>query len=109
MAFANPLALLGFLSLIPIVILYLIKPKPRDIKIPSLMFILDAERKEHRYETMLKKIIRDPLMLMQLLFLILLTLAMAAPFYTANETVRADHTVIIIDASASMQAENPAD
>ncbi|MHC1575134.1 MAG: DUF7408 domain-containing protein [Candidatus Methanogasteraceae archaeon] len=107
MAFANPLALLGFLSLIPIVILYLIKPKPRDIKIPSLMFILDAERKEHRYETMLRKIIRDPLMLMQLLFLILLTLAMAAPFYTANETVRADHTVIIIDASASMQAENP--
>ena len=107
MEFANPLALLGFLSLIPIVILYLIKPKPRDIKIPSLMFILDAERKEHRYETMLKKIIRDPLMLMQLLFLILLTLAMAAPFYTANETVRADHTVIIIDASASMQAENP--
>ena len=107
MAFANPLALLGFLSLIPIVILYLIKPKPRDIKIPSLMFILDAERKEHRYETMLKKIIRDPLMLMQLLFLILLTLAMAAPFYTANETVRADHTVIIIDASASMQAEDP--
>ena len=107
MEFANPLALLGFLSLIPIVILYLIKPKPRDIKIPSLMFILDAERKEHRYQTMLKKIIRDPLMLMQLLFLILLTLAMAAPFYTANETVRADHTVIIIDASASMQAENP--
>ncbi|MEA3324525.1 MAG: VWA domain-containing protein [Euryarchaeota archaeon] len=107
MAFANPLALLGFLSLIPIVILYLIKPKPRDIKLPSLMFILDAERKEHRYETMLRKIIRDPLMLMQLLFLILLTLAMAAPFYTANETVRADHTVIIIDASASMQAENP--
>lgn len=107
MAFANPLALLGFLSLIPIVILYLIKPKPRDIKIPSLMFILDAERKEHRYETMLRKIIRDPLMLMQLLFLILLTLAMAAPFYTANETVRADHTVIVIDASASMQAENP--
>jgi len=30
MAFANPLALLGFLSLIPIVILYLIKPKPRS-------------------------------------------------------------------------------
>ncbi|MEA3281718.1 MAG: VWA domain-containing protein [Euryarchaeota archaeon] len=106
-AFANPLALFSFLSLIPIVILYLIKPKPRDIKIPSLMFILDAERKEHRYETMLRKIIRDPLMLMQLLFLILLTLAMAAPFYTANETVRADHTVIVIDASASMQAENP--
>jgi hypothetical protein len=41
--------------------LYLIKPKPRDIKIPSLMFILDAERKEHRYETMLKKIIRGRL------------------------------------------------
>lgn len=107
MPFANPLALLAFLSLVPIIILYLIKPKPRDIKIPSLMFILDMERKEHRYQTMLKKFIRDPLMIMQLLFLILLTLAMASPFYTATETVRADHTVIVLDASASMQAENP--
>ncbi|MEA1944708.1 MAG: VWA domain-containing protein [Euryarchaeota archaeon] len=107
MPFANPLALLAFLSLIPIVILYLIKPKPRDIKIPSLMFILDMERKEHRYQTMLKKIVRDPLMIMQLLFLILLTLAMASPYFIATKTVRADHTAIIIDASASMQAEKP--
>jgi len=107
MPFANPLALLGFSSLIPIIILYLIKPKPRDIKIPSLMFILDMERKEQRYQTMLKKIVRDPLMIMQLLFLILLTLAMASPYYVAKETVRADHTAIILDASASMQAEHP--
>lgn len=103
-AFANPVALLALSSIIPIVILYLIKPKPRDIKIPSLMFILDMERKEHRYQTMLKKFIRDPLMLMQILFLILLALAMASPYLVVTETVRADHTVIVLDASASMQA-----
>ncbi|MHC1574859.1 MAG: DUF7408 domain-containing protein [Candidatus Methanogasteraceae archaeon] len=107
MAFANPLALLALLSLIPIVILYLIKPKPQEINIPSLMFIMDAERRENRYQTMLNKIVRDPLMLMQLLFLILLSLAMAAPYFLATETVRADHTAIILDASASMQAEDP--
>jgi hypothetical protein len=105
MPFANPVALLALSSIIPIIILYLIKPKPRDIKIPSLMFILDMERKEHRYQTMLKKFIRDPLMLMQLLFLILLALAMASPYLVVTETVRADHTVIVLDASASMQAE----
>ena len=107
MAFANPLALLALLSLIPIVILYLIKPKPKEINIPSLMFIMDAERRENRYQTMLNKIVRDPLMLMQLLFLILLSLAMAGPYFLATETVRADHTAIILDASASMQAEDP--
>jgi hypothetical protein len=107
MAFANPLALLALLSLIPLVILYLIKPKPKEIDIPSLMFIMDAERRENRYQTMLNKIVRDPLMLMQLLFLILLSLAMAAPYFLATETVRADHTAIILDASASMQAEDP--
>lgn len=105
MPFANPVALLALSSIIPIIILYLIKPKPRDLKIPSLMFILDMERKEHRYQTMLKKFIRDPLMLMQLLFLILLALAMASPYLVVTETVRADHTVIVLDASASMQAE----
>ncbi|MEA1908371.1 MAG: BatA and WFA domain-containing protein [Euryarchaeota archaeon] len=104
MAFANPIALLALSSIIPIVILYLIKPKPRDIKIPSLMFILDLGRKEHKYQTMLKKFIRDPLMLMQLLFLTLLALAMASPYLVVTETVRADHTVIVLDASASMQA-----
>ena len=104
MPFANPVALLALSSIIPIIILYLIKPKPRDVKIPSLMFILDMERKEHRYQTMLKKFIRDPLMLMQLLFLILLALAMASPYLVVTETVRADHTVIVLDASASMQA-----
>ena len=104
MGFANPIALLALSSIIPIVILYLIKPKPKDVKIPSLMFILDLGRKEHKYQTMLKKFIRDPLMLMQLLFLILLALAMASPYLVVTETVRADHTVIVLDASASMQA-----
>ncbi len=106
MPFANPVALLALSSIIPIIILYLIKPKPRDVKIPSLMFILDMGRKEHRYQTMLKKFIRDPLMLMQLLFLILLALAMASPYLVVTETVRADHTVLVLDASASMQAES---
>ncbi len=104
MGFANPMALLALSSIIPIVILYLIKPKPKDVNIPSLMFILDLGRKEHKYQTMLKKFIRDPLMLMQLLFLILLALAMASPYFTITETVRADHTVVVLDASASMQA-----
>jgi len=106
-SFANPLAILALSSLIPLIILYLIKPKPKDVEIPSLIFILDAERREDRHQTILKKVVRDPLMLMQLLFLILLTLAMMSPSYVTTADVRADHTVIILDASASMQAEEP--
>ncbi len=106
-SFANPLAILALASLIPLIILYLIKPKPKDVEIPSLIFILDAERREDRHQTILKKVVRDPLMLMQLLFLILLSLAMMSPSYVTTADVRADHTVIILDASASMQAEEP--
>lgn len=104
MPFSNPVALAALASLIPIILLYLLKPKPIEVKIPSLIFITYIEKKKSRLVAKLKKLIRDPILLLQLLVLASLALAAAAPFYFAQETMGSEHTVLILDVSASMQS-----
>ncbi len=106
MSFDNPFALFALASIIPLIILYLLRPKPLQVKIPSLMFLLDIKEEKKRFYTSITKIIKDPLFLIQLLVLILLALAAASPFIETQDTISGDHTVIIIDASASMQTDN---
>jgi len=101
--FSNPLGLLALASIIPLIILYLLRPKTIDLNIPSLLFILKREEQRSKLSLLFRRLIRDPLFLIQLLVLILLSLAIAGP-YIMDEKVSGDHTVIIIDNSASMQA-----
>jgi len=101
--FSNPLGLLALASIIPLIILYLLRPKTIDLNIPSLLFILKREEQRSKLSLLFRRLIRDPLFLIQLLVLILLSLAIAGP-YIMDEKVSGEHTVIIIDNSASMQA-----
>jgi hypothetical protein len=101
--FSSPLALLALASIIPLIILYLLRPRTIDLDIPSLLFFLKREQQRNKLSLLLRKLIRDPLFLIQLLVLILLSLAAAAP-YIMEEKVSGQHTVIVIDNSASMQA-----
>ncbi len=101
--FANQLGLYALLSIIPLIIIYLLRPRPLKIKIPSLMFLMDIEKKKRL--NVFRKFLKDPLFLMQLFVLILTSLAIAEPFFIANEERGGGHTVIILDASASMQAD----
>ncbi len=101
--FSNQLALLALASIIPLIILYLLRPRTIDLDIPSLLFFLKREQQRNKLSLLLRKLIRDPLFLIQLLVLILLSLAAAAP-YIMEEKVSGQHTVIVIDNSASMQA-----
>ena len=105
MAFETPLALLALASVIPLIILYLLRPKPLMVRIPSVMFLMQVEEKK-RFFTSITKLIKDPLFLIQLLVLILLALAAAAPYITTNEPLSDEHTVLIMDMSASMQTGN---
>ncbi|WP_321418303.1 VWA domain-containing protein [uncultured Methanomethylovorans sp.] len=105
MPFETPLALLALASVIPLIILYLLRPKPLLMKIPSVMFLMQVEEKK-RFYTSITKLIKDPLFLIQLLVLILLALAAAAPYIITNEPLSDEHTVLVIDASASMQTDN---
>ncbi|MBN2518850.1 MAG: BatA domain-containing protein [Candidatus Altiarchaeota archaeon] len=101
---SNPWALYAFAVVIPIIILYLLKPKPKDLHIPSLMFIVSIEQRR-RFRSFFKKFFRDPLLLLQLLILSLLIFAMANPFYTTQEREEIkENVVIVLDGSASMSA-----
>lgn len=106
MPFGTPLALIALVSVIPLIILYLLRPKPLQVHVPSLMFLMNIQEEKKRFYTSITKLIKDPLFLIQLLVLILLALAAAAPFIESQQSLSGDHTVLIIDASASMQTDN---
>lgn len=106
MPFETPLALIALASVIPLILLYLLRPKPLQVVVPSLMFLMNIREEKKRFYTSITKLIKDPLFLIQLLVLILLALAAAAPFIETQEPRSGEHTVIIIDASASMQTDN---
>ena len=104
LTFMTPWALYGLAVLVPVIMLYLLKPKPKDLHIPSLMFIVSMEQRK-RFRSFFKKFFRDPLLLLQLLILSLLVLAMANPFYTSEEKREIkENVVIVLDGSASMSA-----
>lgn len=106
MAFAgvtNIAGLLALLSLIPFIILYLRRPKPKDETVPSLMFLMQ-ENKRSKQHSFLQRFTSNLLFYLQLLVLLLLSLAIASPFVNLPYDITRENTVIIIDASASMQA-----
>lgn len=102
--FLYPWALLGMLSIIPLIILYMLLPKPLKMEIPSTMFIRKVEESKKKVYASITKIIKDPLFWIQLFVLILLTLAAAAPYISSWDAVSDKETVLVVDVSASMQA-----
>lgn len=100
MPFRNPYALLGLLSMLPLIILYLIKPKPRDLLFPSIRFL---EAGKARRSAALSRMIKDPLFWLQLFILLLLSIAAAGP-YTLEKGSPGSHLVLVLDVSASMES-----
>jgi len=102
--FGFPAAFWGLSLLVPVVVLYLLKPKPKLVKFPSTMFIKFME-KSKRFTSFLQKFIRDPILLMQLLIISFIILALANPFTNLTEQQKEEQSVVIvIDGSASMQS-----
>jgi hypothetical protein len=104
MPFTAPLALLGLLSAIPLIILYMIRPRPKDQPFPSTAFIKEGDAKP---TAALNRLITDPLFWIQLLVIIFLVIAAAGPFTEARGTQGA-HLVVVFDLSASMEASRDA-
>ncbi|MHC1631317.1 MAG: BatA domain-containing protein [Methanotrichaceae archaeon] len=100
MPFRNPLALLGLLSAIPLIILYMIRPKPRDILFSSTAFLSEGDTKP---TATISRLVTDPLFWIQLFVIILLVVSAAGPFTMAKGT-QGSHLVVVIDLSASMEA-----
>ena len=104
MAFLNIIGLWALLSLIPLIILYMRKPRPVDRIIPSLMFILQNKKTSKQYD-FLRKFSTNLLFFIQLLVLLGLAIAIAEPSILLPYDVSLENTVIVLDASGSMQAD----
>jgi len=102
MPFRNPVALLGLLSIIPLILVYLIRPRPKEIRFSATQFLSQGEVKR---SAVLSRLIGDPLFWVQLLVLLSLSLAAAGP-YTTEEATASSHLVVVLDSSASMQASS---
>ncbi|MBM3309781.1 MAG: VWA domain-containing protein, partial [Candidatus Altiarchaeales archaeon] len=100
----NPIALATALLIIPVILLYLLKPKPKIVKFPTVMFIKRIEETK-RFSSLLNKFIRDPLLLIQMLMIILLAMAIANPYAIMEKQSMEDEAIaIVLDSSASMQS-----
>src|SRR3989344_2628160 len=103
--FTRPIGLIALIGVAIFVILYLRRPKPQDRVIPSLMFIMQDNKRSKQY-SFLQKLMTNILFLFQLLSILGLALIAAAPFVKLNYDVTLENTVIILDVSASMQAKD---
>ncbi|MBI2175816.1 BatA domain-containing protein [Candidatus Woesearchaeota archaeon] len=103
MPFKNPAGLYALLALIPFIILYLRRPKPKEKTIPSLMFFL-KEKGISKFSNLFRQIFQNLLFLLQLGIILSAAFAAAYPYFSSEKAAAAKHTVIVLDASASMNA-----
>jgi len=96
-----PLGLLALLAVVPLVVLYLIRPDPSRVDLPTLRF-LDEDRGSDATNPLLERLRRNLLLLLQILVIVLLAVALATPYVTVPREQAADETVVVLDASASM-------
>lgn len=99
--FENASALYLSLIIIPVILLYLLRPKPKQIMIPSLILLLSFKRKK-KLTSLFDTLIRDLLLLIQLLAMIIIILGIADPYYMGS--ARFERTIVVLDGSASMWA-----
>ncbi len=95
----------AFLALIPLIILYIIRPKPKDKVIPSIMFLIKLTGKG-KAAAFLRKIISDPIFLLQFLIIILIATAAVEPMIEKTQDLGSKNTILVLDVSASMQTNH---
>ena len=102
MSFLSPLAFAIFGLTLPLVLLYFLKVRRRERRVSSLL-LWEAIVRDREASTFFQRLQRDPLLILQILALLALTLALARPVATVmGEGAR--KVVIVLDVSASMKA-----
>jgi len=94
-----------FAGLIFFILMYLIKPKPNERVIPSLMF-LHREMHTQKSASFFQRFLRDILIFFHLLILLLMAVAAMHPYYNTTADVAAEYTVIVIDNDSSSSLAN---
>ena len=101
LGFGNFVGLLALFSLIPFLILFFIKPKAREMIIPSVMFLSRGDERKNKRSSF-KNLVNDKLLLLQILIIGLIALFFAAPYLSVS-TVGSGDVVFVLDTSASME------
>ncbi|MEO1286189.1 MAG: VWA domain-containing protein [Chloroflexota bacterium] len=104
MSFLSPLAALGLLVAIPIILLYILRLRRREAVVSS-NFLWQQLLRDREANTPWQRLRRNILLFLQLLILILLVLVLMRPAQVVP-TITASKTVILLDASASMNARD---
>jgi hypothetical protein len=102
--FLSPLGLAALLAAVPVLILYLIRPDPRRVTLPTVRFLSDASGTSSS-TPLLERLKRNALLALHLLAILLFALALASPYVAAPQSETVEETVLIVDASASMNVE----
>ncbi len=103
MPFERIMAAWAFLSLLPLILLYLRKPKPTEQTIPSLMFFM-REKGITRFHSFFRHLFRNFLFLIQLLILSTLSFSLMG-FFVEIPGELAGNTAIVLDISSSMKTQ----
>ena len=103
--FAHPWAFWSLGAIAVVVIIWLIRPRPKDIAIPSLMFLMKQQGTAQRV-TFFRQFSSNMLFYLQLAGVTLLALALMSPLFNVAYDSAGGATVIVLDASASMQAQD---
>lgn len=102
MAFLSPLALLFGLLAVPVLILYMLKLRRREVEVSSVM-LWQMLLRDREANAPWQKLKRNLLLLLQLLLLAALVIALARPFLRVP-AIATGTVVVLLDASASMNA-----
>jgi len=103
MPFKSPAGLYALLALVPFIIIYLRRPKPKEKTIPSLMFFM-KDRGVTKLSNLFKQLLNNLLFLVQLAFILSAAFAVAIPFFTSQRAASAQQTIVVVDGSGSMNA-----
>jgi hypothetical protein len=98
----NPWGLLFGLGIIPIIYLYFIKQEKTVLEVSS---IIPWKRLEEDRSSAKEKFAVDLLLLLQILAILAIALMLARIYY--KYTAKVNHSVLIVDASASMKTREP--
>src|SRR2546425_10821369 len=104
MSFLSPLAFAVFALSLPLVLLYFLKVRRREHTVPSLL-LWDPSLRDREASAFFQRLQRDPLLILQILALLALTLALARPAGTGMGQ-GARKVGIVLATSASVKARD---
>jgi uncharacterized membrane protein len=104
MSFLSPLAFALLGLALPLVLLYFLKVRRRERRVPSLL-LWDPSLRDREASAFFQRLQRDPLLILQILALLALALALARPAVTVTGD-GARKVVVVLDTSASMKGRD---